>query len=64
MHRERLARVHRAMRELTAMQRSCLNLRAEGFLNREIAEILGIGMSSVADALRRAIHRLAKDRHE
>ena len=64
MDRQRLARVHDAMQSLTQTQRDCLYLRAEGFLNREISQILGIGMSSVADALRRAIKRLAKDRHD
>jgi RNA polymerase sigma-70 factor (ECF subfamily) len=63
-HRERLERVHSAMAKLTELQRSCLNLRAEGFLNREIAGILGIGLSSVADALRRGLNRLAKEEHE
>jgi RNA polymerase sigma-70 factor (ECF subfamily) len=64
MDRERLLRVHEAMQSLTEMQRNCLYLRGEGFLNREIAQILGIGMSSVADALRRGIRRLMKERHE
>jgi RNA polymerase sigma factor (sigma-70 family) len=62
--RQRLLRVHEAMRSLTEMQRNCLYLRGEGFLNREIAQILGIGMSSVADALRRGIRRLMKEPHE
>jgi len=64
MDRERLFRVHQAMLSLTEMQRNCLYLRAEGFLNREIAQILEVGMSSVADALRRAIKRIAQDRHD
>jgi RNA polymerase sigma-70 factor, ECF subfamily len=64
IQRQRLDRVHVAMQSLTDMQRNCLQLRAEGFLNREIAQMLGIGMSSVGDALRRAINRLTKAHHE
>jgi len=62
--RQRLQRVQAAMGSMTMMQRNCLYLRAEGFLNREVAQILGIGMSSVADALRRAIRRLEKAGYE
>jgi RNA polymerase sigma-70 factor (ECF subfamily) len=58
---ERRARLDRAVRGLTAMQRNCLNLRAEGFRHREIAEVLGVSLSSVADALRRALTRLTKE---
>lgn len=58
---ERMARLERAVRSLTAMQRNCLNLRAEGFRHREIAEVLGVSLSSVADALRRALTRLTKE---
>lgn len=64
MDSERSAQVHRAFKTLTAMQRNCLNLRTEGFRHREIAEILGLSMPSVADALRRAITRLSREQNE
>ena len=64
MDSERSAQVHRALKTLTATQRNCLNLRTEGFRHREIAEILGLSMSSVADALRRAITRLSREQNE
>jgi RNA polymerase sigma-70 factor, ECF subfamily len=64
MDSERSVQVHRAVQTLTANQRNCLNLRAEGFRHREIAEILGLSMSSVADALRRAITRLSREQNE
>ena len=64
MDSERSAQVHRAFQSLTTIQRNCLNLRAEGFRHREIAEILGLSMSSVADALRRAVTRLSREHNE
>lgn len=61
---ERLAQMHHALRGLTTLQRNCIHLRAEGFRHREIAEILGISMDSVADALRRGLTRLSRHRNE
>ena len=61
---ERAAQVQRALATLTSVQRNCLNLRAEGFRLREIAEILGMSLSSVADAVRRGLTRLARESHE
>jgi len=57
----RRERVHIAMRELSLQQRECLSLRAEGFRYREIAQILGINLSTVAQSLRRGIKKLAKE---
>ena len=53
--------IHIAMRELSQLQRECLSLRAEGFRNREIARILGINPSTVAQSLHRGIKKLAKE---
>jgi RNA polymerase sigma-70 factor, ECF subfamily len=61
---ERLARLHRAVGALPAHQRHCLNLRAEGFRYREIAEIMGISVSGVAGALRRTVLRIREAIHE
>jgi RNA polymerase sigma-70 factor (ECF subfamily) len=46
---------------LPEQQRACLLLGAEGFRYREIAEILGVTISTVAESLRRAIRRMMKD---
>lgn len=54
-------RIHIAMRELSPQQRECLALRAEGFRYREIAQILTISPSTVAQSLRRGIKKLAKE---
>ncbi|SPF34328.1 RNA polymerase, sigma-24 subunit, ECF subfamily (fragment) [Candidatus Sulfopaludibacter sp. SbA4] len=59
--RESHQRLEAAIRRLPADQRKCLALRSEGFRYREIAEILGIGVTTVADAVRRAVATLAKE---
>jgi RNA polymerase sigma-70 factor (ECF subfamily) len=46
---------------LTALQRECLHLRAEGLRYREIAELMGISISTVADAVRRASLKLSRE---
>jgi RNA polymerase sigma-70 factor (ECF subfamily) len=61
---ERLARLHRAVSALPAHQRHCLNLRAEGFRYRQIAEILGVSVSVVAGSLRRTVLRIREAIHE
>jgi RNA polymerase sigma-70 factor (ECF subfamily) len=61
LQRERLDRLHIAVLNLTPLQRECLHLRAEGLRYREIAELLAISMSTVADAVRRATGKLARE---
>lgn len=63
MRREKIARVHLAISTLSGQQRNCLYLRAEGFRYREIAEILGVTISTVAESLRRALAKLTKESH-
>jgi RNA polymerase sigma-70 factor (ECF subfamily) len=58
--RERIERLRDAVASLSPQQRQCLELRADGFRYREIAEILGVGTSTVGEFLRRAVHRLRK----
>lgn len=58
---ERLDRLHMAVLNLTHLQRECLHLRAEGLRYREIAELLAISVSTVADAVRRATVKLARE---
>ena len=50
-----------AIRRLPRDQRRCLALRGEGFRYREIAEVMGIGVTTVADALRRAVTTLTRE---
>jgi len=57
---ERIDRLQLAVLNLTPLQRECLHLRAEGLRYREIAELMAISMSTVADAVRRATVKLAR----
>src|SRR5262249_16402383 len=57
---ERLERLHEALRRLSAQERQCLLLRAEGLRYREIGEILGVGTSTVGEFLQRALRKLMK----
>jgi RNA polymerase sigma-70 factor (ECF subfamily) len=59
--RETMQRLHAAIGRLPALERACLALRSEGFRYREIAGILGIGTSTAADVLRRAMETLARE---
>lgn len=61
LQQERLDRLHRAVLNLTPLQRQCLHLRAEGLRYREIAELLEISISTVVDAVRRATLKLARE---
>jgi RNA polymerase sigma-70 factor (ECF subfamily) len=61
LEKERMERLHTAMSHLPGMERQCLHLRAEGLRYREIAEVLEIGVTTVADHLERAIRKLAKE---
>jgi RNA polymerase sigma-70 factor (ECF subfamily) len=58
---ERLEKLHVAVLNLTRLQRDCLHLRAEGLRYREIAELMKISISTVADAVRRATVKLARE---
>jgi RNA polymerase sigma-70 factor (ECF subfamily) len=58
---ERTARLHAAMQALPPRQQQCLRLRAEGLRYREIAEVLGVGVTTVADAIHQALTRLGKE---
>jgi RNA polymerase sigma-70 factor (ECF subfamily) len=60
IQRQRAARVSEALAELSPQQRKCLYLRAEGLRYREIAETIGVGVSTVSQFLTRAIIRLKR----
>jgi RNA polymerase sigma-70 factor (ECF subfamily) len=64
LDRERMLRLHHAVSSLSHQQRQCLHLRVEGFRYREIAEILGVGSSTVGEFLQRAITKLRKALYE
>jgi RNA polymerase sigma-70 factor (ECF subfamily) len=57
------SRLHEALATLSPQQRQCLHLRAEGLRYREIAETIGIGVSTVSEFLGRAVTRLRKAVH-
>jgi len=61
LQRERSDRLQMAVLNLTALQRQCLHLRAEGLRYREIAALLEISISTVVDAVRRATVKLARE---
>jgi RNA polymerase sigma-70 factor (ECF subfamily) len=60
LRKEKVRRVREAVRSLSPHQRQCLALRAEGFRYREIAEIVGVGKSAVAECLQRCIDLLIR----
>jgi RNA polymerase sigma-70 factor (ECF subfamily) len=57
---ERVSLYQRGLAALTEHQRYCLQLRAEGFQAKQIAEILKISRGGVVDTLQRAMKRLRK----
>jgi RNA polymerase sigma-70 factor (ECF subfamily) len=61
---EQLDRVRRAMSQLSARQREYLLLRAEGMKLREIAELYGTALQSVAESCARAMEKLGRLIHE
>lgn len=60
LKKERLRRLHDAMKDLLPVERSCVLLRSEGLRYREIAGVLEIGVSTVADHLDRAMRKLGE----
>jgi RNA polymerase sigma-70 factor (ECF subfamily) len=48
------------VRALPEQDRCCLSLRAEGLRYREIAEVLGISLGSVAASLEKSLSRLTR----
>ncbi|WP_263409776.1 RNA polymerase sigma factor [Terriglobus tenax] len=57
---ERQLRLRRVMEAMPAADRACLQLRAEGLRYREIAQVLGISLGSVATAVARSVERLER----
>ncbi len=59
LQKESLQRLETGLASLTQQQSQCLLLRVEGLKYREIASIMGIGVSSVSELIQRAIVRLS-----
>lgn len=58
-NKERLLQMRAAMATLTKRERQCLHLRAEGLRYAEIAKIVGVSISTVAETLSRALAKIA-----
>lgn len=57
---QRQARLLAAVEALPQQDQSCLRLRAEGLRYREISDVLGISLGSVAASLARSLERLGR----
>jgi RNA polymerase sigma-70 factor (ECF subfamily) len=60
IHKQRASRIGEALAQLSPQQRRCLYLRAEGLRYREIAEVIGVGVSTVSEFVTRAVARLRR----
>ncbi len=60
LEKERLKSLRAAISRLTPQERRCTELRAEGLRYREIAEVLGVRISSVQNYLARAIEKVMR----
>jgi RNA polymerase sigma-70 factor (ECF subfamily) len=58
---ESAIRLLAAISRLPTRQRECLHLRAEGLRYREIAEVLGAGVSTVAEWVQQALKTLVRE---
>ena len=60
LYNQRQRRLAAVMRALPSQDRACLVLRAEGIRYREIAEILGVSLGTVALSLERSLAKLSR----
>jgi RNA polymerase sigma-70 factor, ECF subfamily len=58
LHREKFDRLATAIQALSEPQRECLILRAQGLKYREIADVAGLSISSVAENVQRGLGKL------
>jgi RNA polymerase sigma-70 factor (ECF subfamily) len=58
---EKFNRLRLAVARLTLAERQCLHLRTKGLRYKEIAEILGLGTSTIAETLYRVIDKLTQE---
>jgi RNA polymerase sigma-70 factor, ECF subfamily len=61
---ERHQRVRQALSLLSPQERQAMELRAEGLRFREVAEAMGLHVSTVATFLSRAINKIARQMHD
>jgi len=61
---ERAERVRRAVRDLPASERHCMHLRAEGLRYREIADVLGLSTTAIAESMARSVKRIREALHD
>lgn len=54
------AQIHRAVEGLTELQQRCIQMRVEGFMLREIAELLDMDVRRVAEAIQRGVRNIQK----
>jgi RNA polymerase sigma-70 factor (ECF subfamily) len=62
LHLEKMKRLRTALQALPDRQRRSLHLRAEGLRYREIGEVLGVSVTTVADLIRDALEQLGRAR--
>lgn len=60
---ERGSRLETAIELLTVQERMCLELRSEGLRYREIADLLGLKLPTVASVVTRAIRKVSRHMH-
>lgn len=58
LHEERGRRLRQALFTLPGMQRECLVLRSQGLKYREIADAVGLSVSTVAEHIQRGLNAL------
>jgi RNA polymerase sigma-70 factor (ECF subfamily) len=58
LEKELVAAFHQAMGQLSTAQKDCLILRAQGLKYREIADVLKLSVSTVAENVQRGLDRL------
>jgi RNA polymerase sigma-70 factor (ECF subfamily) len=61
LQQERFDRLRAQIARLTIQERQCLHLRTKGLRYREIAEVVGLGTTTVAETLYRVIDKLTKE---
>lgn len=61
LQQEKFQQLHAAITRLTLVERQCLHLRTKGRRYREMAEILGLSTTTVAETLYRVIQKLARE---
>jgi RNA polymerase sigma-70 factor (ECF subfamily) len=61
LERDRMERMQAALLTLPSDQAQCLHLRAEGLRFREIAEVMEVSVSTVANLVQRGLTRLGKE---